>query len=79
MIERNPLGCRCPGAVFLAKLKPWPDIHWDAWAQRRHLDKEEAEPLATQEDGLCDACRESCSKKAFGLRERMIETGVIQG
>lgn len=76
MSEPNPLGCTCPGMGYLAGIQLFPDVHWELWAQG---DIGGPEPLATQEDGICDECRSapSCADRATGIRERLIETGVI--
>ena len=62
-MDMNPLGCHCPGVEFYSGF--WTELgyaedvaqerdrHWDMWA-RGDLGGEE--PLATQEDGLCDSC-----------------------
>jgi len=47
------LRCHCPGVPFMAGLSHWPDDHWAMWDCG---DLGGPEPLATQEDGLCDSC-----------------------
>lgn len=60
-------GCHCPGVSFLAGMQSYPDDHWEMW-NAGDLPGE-PEPIATQEDGLCDHCSgrdqdQSCATRA---------------
>lgn len=62
--QASVFGCQCPGVPYLAGVALYPEPHWKAWEDYYESGLLEPWPAATQEDGLCDGCRDSCKAAA---------------
>lgn len=60
--QASVFGCQCPGVPYLAGYTRVVEPHYETW--EAYHDEDEPWPAATQEDGLCDPCRDECEAAA---------------